>query len=109
MHSKKINIKKCLFFKNFYFFFESTFLIYGIDFFNLWKALLQRTPDQFNNEAVLMNLAILKYTKDYPTRKPDFATEITDQIFSSPLRRLELRFGVILNFLKIYSNFLNFV
>ena len=38
-----------------------------------------------------MHVAILKYTGDYPCRKPDFVTEITDQVFGAPLRRLELR------------------
>ena len=50
------------------------------------QALLERTPANLNNEAVLMHLAILKYSGDYVSRKPDFATEITDQIFLPPLK-----------------------
>ena len=33
-----------------------------------------------------MHLAILKYSGDYVSRKPDFATEITDQIFMPALK-----------------------
>ena len=50
------------------------------------QALLERTPANLNNEAVLMHLAILKHSGDYVSRKPDFATEITDQIFMAPLK-----------------------
>ena len=53
--------------------------------------LLQRTPGRLHTDAMLMFLSILKYTGDFPARKSDYVTELTDQIFRAAIDKIELR------------------
>ena len=53
--------------------------------------LLARTPDRLQTDAMLIFLSILKYSGDFPARKSDYVTELTDQIFRGPIEKPELR------------------
>ena len=55
------------------------------------EPLLARTSDRLQTDAINMFVGILKYCGDFVSRKPDFTTEWTDQIFTQPVRKSDLR------------------
>ena len=62
--------------------------------------LLKRTPDSLQTDAISMFYAIMRYAGDYPSRRVDYTTELTDQIFRSAVQKQGLRDELYCQILK---------